>query len=274
MAIKAGMITIDAKGTGRRYHKYYPKVADWVSHYEHRVALHLGTIRSSKVGAALLGSIQLPVTIAPLKKPKTVNAFAHAENCVDATQKGEPLIGCDDDGDDVDDEGEGTGLGSPSTIRYTPGTWTRGDRLQNSKYSPDDPAARPDEVLCHELVHAMRHTRGELDRSRMRDSFGRMEEFQAILVCNIYCSERGRPLRRSHHGHEAMPREFATDAWRYLAWYHKEIRKFVFDHYELAKRLNRVSEVNCPWNPVREHFNYRQLLRDILIDRSTPRPGY
>jgi hypothetical protein len=267
MALKTGMITIDAKGTGALYQAYYPNLADWAHYYEQRVALYLGRIRATKTGAAVLDAIRRPITIAPLSNPTKVNAITSPTVCADATQVGQPLIGCRGAGLPP----VGTGLGSRSTIHYTPGTWTRGDALQNRKYSPDAPGARPDEVLLHELVHGMRHTQGELDRSPMRDGFGRVDEFQAILVCNIYCSERGRPLRRNHHGHSPMPTEFATEAFRYLAWYHKEIRKFVFDHYDLAKQINRVG---CPWNPIREHFNYRQLLRDILADRQQPRPGY
>lgn len=272
MAIKTGQITINARGTRRLYHRYYPKVADWASYYEQRVAVHLGTICSSRTGAALIDALHLPITIAPLiEDPKEVNASASPAVCSDATHQGTALIDCDDDGDDVDDEGTGTGLGSGSTIRFTPGTWTRGDKLQNHKYSPDAPAARPDEILCHELVHAMRHTQGKLDRTRMRDGFGRLDEFQAILVCNIYCSERGRPLRRNHKGHVPMQSEFARDPFRFFAWYSEEVRSFVSDHEQLARH---ISTVKCPWNPIREHFEYAEVLRQIEIDRRTPKPGY
>ena len=263
MPITTGHITIDARGTLSVYKPHYG--VDWRNHYEHRVALHLNTIRTSHTGAAVLGTIARSVTIRPLDDPFEDGASASPADRRNATQMNEPLIRCGKD----PAPGTGTGLGSASTVYFTPGVYTRGDALQ--QYSPDAPASRPEEVLFHELVHAMRHTVGELDRSCMKDDFERKEEFHAIMICNIFCSERGRPLRRNHSGKQHMQRDFATDSFRFFAWYNREVRKFVADHPELSRQLNRI---NCPWNPIREHFQYAQVLREIARDRQTPRPGY
>lgn len=268
MAIKYGNIMIDARGTGRRYGRIYRRKSDeWEDLYEQRVAVHLNTIRGTKTGAALIDSIVKRVTIRPLEKPKEVNAFARPADCRDALELLAEPVGC---GPGMVWD-LGTGFGSSSTIFFTPGTWTPGDPLMNKRYRSNDPGHRPDEILCHELVHAMRHTQGELDRRPMKDDFDRVDEFHAIMVANIYCSERGRPLRRNHHGGAAMQHDFATDAFRFYAWYNKLISKFVSDLPELARKLNRIT---CKWNPVREHYDYQDVLRRIALDRMTPRPGY
>lgn len=267
MATKAGNITIDAKGSSWVYYFLYLKEKSWVAHYEHRVAHLLNHIRSTKTGAAIIDSIVKPVTIRPLEHPFEVNAFAKARDCRDAIELLAEPVGCS--------PGAvwelGTGLGSRSTVYFTPGTYTPGDVLMNKRYKPDTIGKKPDEVLCHELVHAMRHTQGELDRTPMGDDFDKVDEFHAIMVANIYCSERGRPLRRNHHGSVPMQGDFATDSFRFYAWYNKLVSKFVSDLPALAQQLK---DVPCAWNPVREHFEYQEVLREIAIDRATPRPGY
>lgn len=258
-----GHITVEAPPTLAVYQRHYG--VDWQAHYQHRVRLYLNTIHGSKTGAAVIDAIVGSVTVRPLKNPSRDGASARPLYRMHATQMGERLVRCGDD----PAPGIGSGLGSTSTVFFTPGVYTRGDALQ--KYSPDAPAGRPEEVLLHELVHAMRHTVGELDRSCMKDDYNRMDEFQAIMVCNIFCSERDRPLRRNHDSHDPMPRDFAADAFRFYATYNRPISKFVSDHPDLSRQLKKVP---CAWNPIREHFDYQQVLREIAIDRATPRPGY
>ncbi len=261
------MITISALGTRWLYSKYYPNQRDWVAYYDQKVFELITSIRATRTGAALIDGIKKPIVIMPLDEdPLDVNAFASTHSCRNATQLGE-VASCSTKKTRV----IGTGSGASSTIRFTPGTWTRGDKLQQREFSTDAPGARPEEVLVHELVHAMRHTVGEWDRTSLHDGFDRVDEFQAIMVCNIFCSERTRPLRRNHSSHEAMQREFAADPFRFYAWYNRHISKFVSDHPTLSSQLNRV---RCPWNPIREHFDYQQVLSDIAVDRATPKPGY
>ena len=267
MPIKTGNITITARGTTGAYGKYYPKVADWVAHYEQRVVGHLGTISRSRTGAALIRAIAKPITIRPLKKPREVNAFARPDSCLDSIELFADAAVCGS----TDILDMGTGMGSPSTVFYTPGTWTPGDRLMNKKYSPDAPGARPDEVLFHELVHAVRQGHGERDRTPMKDDFDRVDEFHAIMICNMYCSERARPLRRNHHGNKTMDTKFSSDAFVFYAWYSELVSKFVSDLPDLSRELKAV---RCPFNPIREHFDYQEVLRQIEIDRMTPRAGY
>lgn len=61
------------------------------------------------------------------------------------------------------------------------------------------------EVLLHELVHALRAMRGEelprpLTTQPFSYRYGNLKEFVAITVTNIYSSQRGCYLRRSHDG--------------------------------------------------------------------------
>jgi hypothetical protein len=50
-----------------------------------------------------------------------------------------------------------------------------------------------DEVLLHELVHAVRLMRGVFNKFAMSGGFENQEEFLAELVENVYRSEKGRP---------------------------------------------------------------------------------
>jgi hypothetical protein len=76
-------------------------------------------------------------------------------------------------------------------------------RSGNSK--PDGPASRPDEVLFHELVHACRELRGVLYRSGVNGGFDNEEEYLAVVIDNIYLSEKGQTqLRASHYGHTIL----------------------------------------------------------------------
>ena len=73
---------------------------------------------------------------------------------------------------------------------------------------PSGPGSQPDEVLCHELVHALRMTQGKAnsiptdDKMRLYDS---EEEFLAVLTTNVYMSANNELLlRASHHGHKPL----------------------------------------------------------------------
>src|SRR5262249_48451504 len=95
------------------------------------------------------------------------------------------------------------GLGSPVTLHYTPSMW--GGPF----------AGGPDDVLLHELVHAMRQVQGgmlALPTSGGNAGYDNDEEFLAILLTNIALSEKDpfAPLRRDHQGHVKLPDAEAT----------------------------------------------------------------
>jgi hypothetical protein len=77
----------------------------------------------------------------------------------------------------------GLGNGTNATVEFAPGIW-------------DD----PDEVLYHELVHASRIVRGVLDRMPVDHNYDDAEEYLAVVLTNIYMSEKGQfsHLRADH----------------------------------------------------------------------------
>jgi Effector protein len=84
----------------------------------------------------------------------------------------------------------GTGTGTGSEVRYTPGMLHPID---------GDPAWAPDEVLFHELVHASREMRGVFFRMPVNKGYDDLEEYIAIILCNIYLSEKGQETFRGNH---------------------------------------------------------------------------
>jgi hypothetical protein len=74
----------------------------------------------------------------------------------------------------------GTGAGTSCEVRYTPSMY----------HASDGPGEAPDEVLFHELVHASRNMKGVSFRMPVNKGYDNLNEYIAIILCNIYLSEK------------------------------------------------------------------------------------
>src|SRR5262249_2212673 len=104
----------------------------------------------------------------------------------------------------------GTGTGSDVLIRYSPDTWKGA--------SADKPGSDGPEILFHEMCHGVRQMNGKMYCSSMADNPGydTYEEFFAIVVSNMYRSEKGmNVLRKDHGGFQPLPPEL-TDPDKFL----------------------------------------------------------
>jgi hypothetical protein len=81
--------------------------------------------------------------------------------------------------------------------------------------------------------------------SQLYDDF---DEFAAILVTNIYRSEKGRPgLRLDHRTtHSYLPPSLADDENFYLVW-RGEVDRLCL---EMAPLCDRLAAIKCPFNPI------------------------
>ncbi len=169
---------------------------------------------------------------------------------------------------------ESLGRGSHVTVPFLPQAWGLGGLPV---------AFTPDTVLLHELIHALRMTVGTLTlpdpvldpvvdwrhvpkmgwKSRelspdFKNKWKNIEEFIAVLVVNIYRSEKGQGLRARYSGankHGVMTvseqRKFASD-------YGQIIDALIRDHADFARKLR---DVRAPFNPVRDRLVARGLKR-------------
>ena len=159
------------------------------------------------------------------------------------------MLECDGSGELFSDA-RGSGVGSGSTIFFTPGVGFSHEFTFIPTYGP---GVQADEVLFHELVHALRSGHGMLDCGAARDRYDTVDDFVAILFTNIYSSERNRPLRMNHRTFSRLPKVRSTSAG-YLAAYSVEIEELCTSFPQLTHRL---SAVECPFNPIREYYSSR-----------------
>jgi hypothetical protein len=141
-----------------------------------------------------------------------------------------------------------------------------------------------DEVLLHELVHAVRQVKGFEDNAplvapieilrrgegaetaqrlgttspphKYTQIYHNIEEFCAILITNIYRSENGRPgLIRDHYGRG--PKELAwplTNARNFLTVWRPQISRIFGEMNDVCRP---VAEVQCHFNPFGEFARLR-----------------
>src|SRR5262249_3186871 len=125
------------------------------------------------------------------------------------------------------------------------------------------PSMAPDQVLLHELVHSLREMEGHLNQVPTTGNnvpYENQEEFLAILITNLYISEKYGPTipLRFSHGRGTLPATqqtstgFLADAdnlrlVRTLASAGQEANLFA----DLAK------VVQATWNPIAEYWNNR-----------------
>lgn len=94
--------------------------------------------------------------------------------------------------------------GSDTTVSFTPAHWVASAATKSitglSYWS--GPGTEPDELLLHEMTHGLRHMAGLRMRRNvpLQKEYDTFEEWFAILVANIYRSERGRSDLRADHG--------------------------------------------------------------------------
>jgi fructose-specific component phosphotransferase system IIB-like protein len=102
----------------------------------------------------------------------------------------------------------GTGDGSRSTIRYTPGMWgpTGAAKIHTASFEPD-------ELIYHEMVHASRQMRGVQLVRKVKD-YDDVEEYLAVVLTNIYMSENGKTVFLGDHDVAALqhPEKFLDNA--------------------------------------------------------------
>ena len=189
MTMREGLIEIiaddETSATWKEHHVYSPDLeyAGWKSGYERWVLQLVRRINSTKTGSALLSALNSPVTILPVQSPTDIGADARTNvrgKEIEMTV-GFRLVG--------------RGRGSPSIIRFTPGTWSPGHPLYykagwwNARRFTQVSGDLPDEVLLHEIVHAVWASHGRVNTRPMGDGYDNLAEFIGVLLSNIYSSE-------------------------------------------------------------------------------------
>ena len=214
--------------------------------YEVKVTKQLNKIASVSTGIAVLKEISRSLSairIIPRLDPSgndVLNASEYPTDRTLATQRGMPVL-CTTPGP-AGMGGGLPGLGSDAVVEYWAAIWETGS-------SQSGPGTRPDEVLLHELVHAVRDMWGVSHVcSKVGGGYDNVEEFYAILVSNMYMSEQHQATLRANHGaYSPMKKE---DEKNFLKTYHSLIEAFTEDQPFLASQLNLVK---CRFNPIREY---------------------
>ena len=187
------------------------------------------------------------------------NAYAQPVDPGKATPKGKPILACSDNPKAsikagqvlTDPQGRpypGVGGGNDTEVRFNPLMWTPppgGGAVA--------PGAEADEILLHEMTHGLRQMRGKMLCSGVYDhpSYDTIEEFIAILVSNMYRSERGRTGLRSDHGANSPPLSPAlSDPATFLNTDANmdHIHKMFEEDPVFGKNL---ANVRCRFNPVK-----------------------
>jgi hypothetical protein len=141
--------------------------------------------------------------------------------------------------------------GASTDIHYDKARWCTGSRCAPK---PGEAADGPGETLLHEMLHGLRIMAGQGGNPLpIGLQYDNMEEFYAILITNIYMSERGRKrLRKNHHTDSPLDPDASTSEGFLLIKEHVQWLKWLVDRS--AVLLRRVADINAPFNPIRAYL--------------------
>jgi len=172
---------------------------------------------------------------------ESLNASTYAVQEYAATVKGEYIMYNRQSICDHEPDGtlicRGTGTGSAADIFF----------LNQATIVPAKES--PDEILLHELVHALRDVSGVSFRSAVGGGYENEEEFYAVLVTNMYRSNKNRPLfgydTAQIDGNNFLDTDMSPNP-------RELIRRLRSAHPRLFQAL---MDVKAPFNPVKRFFD-------------------
>lgn len=228
----------------------------------------------NRTGQAVLRAInakQRKITIVPAEDGD--DTAEHPVDGAAGSEKDLPVLQCGTHAGEPDKRGRiGTGAGTDSTIRFTPQDWIGMTAV---------PGEDADETLLHEMVHALRDARGQarcvavpvpqVSRRLLRrmpralrrvhpdfrQEYDDIEEFLAVVITNIYRSERKRPgLRADHVDAQARTKNGELRTLAYPFTVAEQFYGFWSSQLDtLCKQMLRLfihlGSVPADWNPVR-----------------------
>src|SRR5262249_50774702 len=174
-----------------RYRRFKDK---YIERVNNQISLMETRVSGRSVLAEFAGSSYSLVIIPddPSNKKFTKdNAAEQPDNPADGTATAMPLL--DSNGKPIG--GSGMGTGTNATIFYRPEAWG----VFGTASTAAAPSNRPDEVLLHEMVHAARDMKGVSYLLPMAKGYENEEEFLAIVITNVYLSEKGQTALAADH---------------------------------------------------------------------------
>jgi hypothetical protein len=137
---------------------------------------------------------------------------------------------------------DGTGAGSGSVVRFTAGAWV-GVGV--------DSRVHPEDVLFHEMWHSLRQMLGLNKQTLLTGAeavFGDEEEFLAVLVANVFASEKGRPSLRGSYSLNFV--ELADqNPGAFYAAHSQLIDRLGVDPFMRSLFIDLSALVDIPFNP-------------------------
>jgi hypothetical protein len=208
------------------------------ANYEDDVEDQLDNIVDTATGRALLQEIENAAVARPVSlkivpyhgtDPNAETGPRHVTKIKDATAMGRRV-----DYTNPKNLLVGTGRGSDALINFTAGKFKKSH----------DPGSRPDEILFHEMVHASRGMRGQLDLVPVDAGYDQEEDYLAIVLTNIYMSDKGLTSFRGNHG------EFVGLNFK--------VANFVLEGDDVNNFLANVQNVNMAPVTLLENFRLSQ----------------
>jgi len=157
-----------------------------------------------------------------------------------------------------------------AVVRYIPNWYAAGGSCYK-KYSNrnvSDYTPTPEEVLLHELVHAVRFVSRTMNMQPQAvgglSLYDSVEEFNAVLVENLYQSELKAPLRSSHHSFHTLDKELEGSLDFFKASAH------AFEYVDTFCRTSphftgRLAKIKVPFNPIAAYYKNKNKARELSL---------
>ncbi len=154
------------------------------------------------------------------------------------------------------------GPGDSAIIEFDPSVWGGGSLVRDLAQSGNPTqysgaGMEAEDVLFHELIHALRSLKGVSDRRRTETAdYVSVEEFAACLITNITLNEKNPrgPLRYGEINFKPMPEPFRTSAGYLRHTEHVDlIRRLYGQDVSLMHNIAGSPHQN-PFNPIRRYL--------------------